>query len=133
MRKRVIAALAALSVCFGPVPEARAQSSTVCTAGNAVPFVRETITVSTSAIGLTRATYTPGGGVNPATVALISVQGGYNVRVWFDGTAPTTSAGIVIASGQTVYVCGSVLGTFKAIRDDASDAELAVQYFNVAQ
>ena len=132
MRKRVIAALAVL-VCFGAVPEVRAQSSTVCTAGNAVPFARETITVSTTAVGLTLATYRPGGGVNPATVALISVQGGQNVRVWFDGTAPTTSAGIVVASGQSFYVCGTVLGTFKAIRDDASDSELAVQYFNVAQ
>lgn len=133
MRKRIFAAFAALSVCFGPVPDVQAQSSTVCTAGNSVPFVRETITVSTSAVGLTRATYAPGGGVNPATVALISVQGGENVRVWFDGTAPTTSAGIVIQSGQSLYVCGPVLGTFKAIRDDSADAEIAVQYFNVAQ
>lgn len=133
MRKRVIAALAALSVCLGPVPEVKAQSSTVCTAGNAAPFTRETIAVSTSAVGLTRAIYAPGGGVNPATVALISVQGGENVRVWFDGTAPTTSAGIVIQSGQSLYICGPVLGTFKAIRDDSADSELAVQYFNVAQ
>ena len=132
MKRRFVAVLAALSVVFVPV-RGFAQSSTVCTAGNAVPFTRETITVSTAAIGLTRATYIPGGGVNPATVALISVQGGENVRVWFDGTAPTTSAGIVVQSGQSLYVCGTVLQTFKAIRDDSADSELAVQYFNVAQ
>lgn len=133
MRKRVIAALAALSVCFGPIPDVQAQSSTVCTAGNAVPFAKETIAVSTTAVILTRTTYIPGGGVNPATVALISVQGGENVRVWFDGSTPTSTDGIVIQSGQSVYICGPVLGTFKAIRDDSADAELAVQYFNVAQ
>ena len=133
MRKRFIAVLAALSVCFGPIPEVKAQSSTVCTAGNAVPFAKETIAVSTSAVILTRATYIPGGGVNPATVALISVQGGENVRVWFDGSVPTSTSGIVVQSGQSLYVCGTVLQTFQAIRDDSADSELAVQYFNVAQ
>lgn len=132
MKKRIIAALAALSVVFVPI-RGSAQSSTVCTAGNAVPFTRETITVSTTAVGLTRATYAPGNGVNPATVALISVQGGQDVRVWFDGTAPTDSVGIILVDGQSLYVCGNVLGTFKAIRDGSADAELAVQYFNVAQ
>jgi hypothetical protein len=133
MRKRIIAAVAAISVVLIPVPEVRAQSSTVCTAGNVVPFASETIVVSTNAVVLTRATYAPGGGINPATVALISVQGGNDIRIWLDGTAPTDTVGIIVSSGQSLYVCGTVLGTFKAIRDGSSDSELAVQYFNQAQ
>lgn len=131
MNRRFMVALVALAVCFGSAP-AGAQSPTVCTAGNVVPFAGETVAVSTNAIGLTRATYAPGNGVNPATVALISVQAA-DVRIWLDGTAPTDSVGIIVSAGQSLYVCGTVLGTFKAIRDGSTDAELAVQYFNVAQ
>lgn len=129
MKKRFFAVLTSLALVLAPWP-AGAQSSTICTAGNAVPFTHETITVSTSSVGLTASVYAPTDGTPRATVALLSVQGGQDVRVWFDGTAPTTSAGIVVASGQSLYVCGTVIQTVRLIRDGASDAEVAVQYFN---
>lgn len=110
-----------------------AQSTTECNLANLSAFARETVTVSTSSIGLTAATYNPGGGQNPAAAALVAVNAN-NMRVWFDGTAPTTSAGIIVLAGSSFVVCGIPgMAKLKMIRDDSTDVEVAVQYFAVPQ
>ena len=111
------------------LPPSRAPARADDCVGNgavAVPFAKETIAVSTTAIGLTAATYNPTDGPK-ATEALIGVQAA-NVRVWFDGSTPTTTAGQVFVSGQSFVVCALTLRKFLAIRDDGTDAELAVTY-----
>lgn len=111
---------------FPPSPAPARADDCVGNGAVSVPFAKETIAVSTSAIGLTEATYNPTDGPK-ATEALIGVQAA-NIRVWFDGTAPTTTAGQVFVAGQSFVVCALTLRKFLAIRDDAADAELAVTY-----
>lgn len=134
MNKRFLAVLTVLALICAPVPTIYAQQTTQCNNANQSAFAHETLTVSTTAKILTASVYNPGNGQLTATSALVSIQGGQNVRVWFDGTAPTTSAGIVVKDGQTVVVCGFPgLQKFQMIRDDGTDAEAAVQYFAPAQ
>lgn len=131
--KALLAPLTIVALICAPVPTVEAQNTTQCNTANLSAFASETITVSTSAVGLTAATYNPGNGQNPASAALVAVNTN-NLRAWFDGSAPTTSAGIIVAAGQSFVVCGIPgLQKLKMIRDDASDVEVAVQYFAVAQ
>ena len=84
---------------------------------------KESITVSTVAKTLTSGTY----GNNSR--AFIQCQGA-NVRYWLDGSTPTTSSGHILYVGDTLTLHTAVeLANFKAIRDDSTDAVLAVSYF----
>ena len=102
-----------------------------CTAANsqAVAFVKETVTVSTSSIGLTLATYQPTTG-QKAIEALVTVATS-SIRVWYDGSAPTSTVGHLFAPGQTFVVCQAGLPLLKMIRDTsaAADAPVSVTYF----
>lgn len=89
-------------------------------------FSRETITVSTTAIGPTIATSAPSSGpargvvVNPVT---------QDIRFTCDGTTPTASLGIRIAAGDTVVIYGeSNVNNLKMIREDASDSSVELAY-----
>jgi hypothetical protein len=124
MKKMAFLMIAALI--FAPIPTVFAQQQQ-CSAGGVSAFNHETITVSTTAKTLTASVYNPTDGPK-ATVAYVSVNAN-NLRAWFDGTAPTTSAGFVISAGQTFTVCGQDIPKLQMIRDDASDVEVAVQYF----
>lgn len=94
----------------------------------ALRFVsRETVAVSTTAIGLTAAKVTTA--VMMATVQVLTA----NVRVTFGGNDPTTSLGYQWQSGDVMEVWGQPdLLSFRAIRDDATDAALEVEYFGTA-
>lgn len=116
--------------------EARAQAT--CAPGSVnnispVPFAQESVTVSTSAVILTAATYRPTDGPN-AIQAMISV-GAQPIRVWFSGTAPTSTVGHYLAANTVFYICNGTLPTFKAIRDTAAsaDAVLSVTYLRAPQ
>jgi hypothetical protein len=61
-----------------------------------------------------------------ATVALIQAES-QSIRWRDDGTNPTTSAGMVIAAGETVFFTGSLSG-FRAIEVSAS-AKLNISYY----
>ena len=123
--KKLFAVILSL-ICFLPPSPAPARADECGSPASAVPFVKETIAVSTAAIGFTEATYNPTSGPK-ATQALIGVQAA-NIRVWFDGSIPTTTSGQIFVAGQSFVVCALSLRKFQAIRDDGTDAELAVTY-----
>jgi hypothetical protein len=77
----------------------------------------QSLTISTGSTALT----VP----STATHALISVDGG-DVRFWEDGTAPTASAGIYLASGFVGEL--PVSANFKLIRTGSVDASVQVSY-----
>ncbi len=125
MNRKTIAALVALSLTLAPIPSVYAQSND-CGVGPSVPFASETLTVSTTALGFTLATYAPSGGP-VANQALVFINTN-NVRAAFDGSAPTTSAGAILQAGQSILVCALSLSKTRFIRDDASDADVYVVY-----
>lgn len=84
---------------------------------------KESLTVSSTAKTLTSAVY------GTYTRALIQCQDA-NIRFWLDGSTPDTSTGHVLYKGEWMELHGSTeLTNFKAIRDDSTDAVLAVSYF----
>lgn len=103
-----------------------AQVSASCGSPNIVPINKETLTVSTTATGLTASSY------SGAIGALITVASA-DARMWFDGSTPTASVGHLIASGQSLTVCGVTIRQLKVIRAGASDTVLSVTYLGVPQ
>ena len=88
----------------------------------------ETITVSTSAIGITT------GLISDMTAkAFITVEDA-NIRYRIDGTDPTSSVGHPVTSGNSITLdTEQEIRNFKAIRSGESDAKLQVtlwDYFN---
>jgi hypothetical protein len=82
----------------------------------------ETITVSTTALRLTAATYTN------HDVARVNVQA-QAVRYRLDGVNPTTSVGAIAAAASVIELQNVYeIAGFRVIRDDASDSTLSVQY-----
>lgn len=65
-------------------------------------FAFESINVETTPVSLTAATHTPSGGT-PAAVATIQVLT-FAVRCRLDGTAPTTSEGILLQPGDIITI-----------------------------
>jgi len=90
-------------------------------------FASEEITVSTTAKILTAATYAPTG-AQRASLAFMTISGAA-ARARFDGIAPTTEVGHVIADGSGIKVCTVDIAKFQIIRDDAVDVELSVTYY----
>lgn len=90
-------------------------------------FAYEAVTVSNSAIGLTKATYDPGQEHQKAIRALITVETA-NMRYTYDGTTPTSTVGHLVGNGDVVTLNGyGNIKRFKAIRTD-SDASIKVTY-----
>lgn len=82
----------------------------------------EEITVSSSAVTLTAATY---GTLNQAMLTVA----GANIRYTVDGTTPTTDIGHILYDKDVLYLEGAdELAGFQAIRDDSTDAELSCSY-----
>lgn len=89
-------------------------------------FAHETIAVSSTAVGLTVATFSPASGPG-AQGALIAVEGGA-VRFWVDGTDPTAAVGVPAAAGTTITLNGqNGLRGFRVIRQTV-DAIVSVVY-----
>ena len=54
-----------------------------------------------------------------------------NVRARGDGTAPTTSEGQLISSGDTIYLGESEFSSMEFIRQASTDVELRGHFYNV--
>lgn len=88
-------------------------------------FAHESITVSSSSIGLTAATARKTNGTS-AQHALITIETD-DIRVYFDGTA-ADSSGHLFNDGDVIEIWGSnAIANFRAIRV-TNDATLRVSY-----
>lgn len=125
MIRRIFTLAVAVSLMLLPMPSVTAQSNE-CGPGPSVPFANETLTVSTTALPLTATVYAPSS--PPKADQAIIVVNSESIRIWFDGSTPTGSVGIILAAGQSVRVCALSLPKVKMIRDGASDSEVAVEY-----
>lgn len=98
-----------------------------------VPFTKESLTVSTSAVPLTASVYAPSGSAR--AVSAYMTVGADAIRVWFDGSAPSSTVGHYYASGTQITVCGVTISRIQFIRDTgaAGDATLSVTYSRPAQ
>ena len=107
-----------------------------CTGVNDVltPYAAESITVSSTALGFTAATYSPGvgstGGLDPNPPRMaVGVLETDQVRFLLHGGTPTSSVGLLVSSGSSITVCGATaIKNFRAIRV-TGDATLQVIYF----
>jgi len=96
-------------------------------------FASESVTVSTSAVGLTAASYAPAG-QQAARQAFITVESD-EIRYWLDGTAPTSTVGHFASTtppeNRIVLNSLSDITNFRAILDTGAggDATLRVSYF----
>lgn len=85
----------------------------------------EAIAVSSTAVGLTNATYM----VGHETLALITVETD-SIRWRADGEDPTATDGLLLPAGYSISIAGKlVLNNFKMIRV-TGDASVKVQYFH---
>jgi hypothetical protein len=104
--------------------------STACYPGalDLVPFTKESKTVSTASVSLTAATYAPTDG--PRAAAAMITVGAQPVRVWFDGTDPTSTVGHYFAANTIINVCQNTIALLRAIRDTSAtgDAIFSVTY-----
>jgi len=92
-----------------------------------VPFDHETITVSSSAVGLTQSKFS--NYLSSKLRAFITCEGA-QIRFWLDGTAPTSTDGHLLEAGQNLTIDSpDALTKFKAIRTGTTDATLRVSYF----
>lgn len=87
----------------------------------------ESITVSTTAVSFTAASYHPGTGTEDSKSVTCSVETSA-IRVKYDGNAPTATVGVYIASGKTFTVTGyNNISRVKMIRDTAASSDATVQ------
>ena len=87
---------------------------------NTVAF--ETITVSTTAIGFTSATF------GNADVAEVTLDGA-DIRFRLDGTAPTASVGHLLRDGDVLTIRNQTdIANFSAIRNAGANATISVSY-----
>lgn len=105
-----------------------------CTQQQVTPlkaFAQEAITVSTSAVKFTVATFSPGSG-GGAMEAFVTIATS-DIRVLFDGTAPTSTTGHKFQANGTFTVCGPDIPNLQMIRDTGagSDAVVTVSYLRV--
>ena len=83
----------------------------------------ETLSVSSSVVQLT-------GGVTGARsfVGVVETNG---VRMRTDGTDPTTTEGVLIASGKRIVLSESEIASAEFIRDGSSDGVIKGHYYNI--
>lgn len=92
--------------------------------GGLIPTGYESVTVANSSVGLTSATY------SNAQVAVMTLETA-QIRVRFDGTAPTTSEGHLIEVGDVITLnAGSQMALFHAIRTGATSGVLKITYYS---
>lgn len=90
-------------------------------------FAKEEITVGATAGSLSASVYQPSTGA-PAAEAYLSVEDD-TIRIWLDGSTPTSSAGHAIGSGAALTIRSlSDITNLKYIRVSAN-AKLKVTYF----
>lgn len=95
------------------------------------PFAFEQITVSSTAVGFTTATFAPSGS-GKADMAVVDVETNA-IRYRADGLNPTAAVGSPIAASGSFTVCGQAsIQVVRFIRQTA-DATLDVHYYRVGQ
>jgi hypothetical protein len=93
-------------------------------------FAYETLTVSTTALSLTAATYAPSDAntKGKAQKAIITAND-QPARFRYDSGTPTASVGHKLAAGETIVLYGITnITNFRVIREGATDVNLAVTY-----
>jgi hypothetical protein len=97
---------------------------------NRQAFAYETITVSTTALPLTAATYTPSDSSSKGKAQRAVVTANDQpARFTYNGTTPTATVGHKLGVGETLVITGFVnIAAFRIIREGATDVNLAVTY-----
>lgn len=94
------------------------------------PYTFESITISSSALGLTAGKYNPSDPNQPLKEAqcVVITSETDSIRYTFDGTTPTASLGHLMTSGGVLVLVGiSAIRNFRGIRTN-TDATLMVTY-----
>lgn len=128
LRKLGIVILASL-ITIGILSE-RNEVKAVCAGQTYTPvfFAKESLTVSTTAIGGTPSVYNPTGNVSSARYAFISVETN-PLRYWLDGSTPTASLGHLVNTNGNFEVCGvTAVKNFLMIRQGAADSTTMISY-----
>jgi hypothetical protein len=103
--------------------------------GKKKQFDKEAITVSTTAIGGTAAKIqhqvSSGSPVGyRATAAILQVTSANPLYLTFDGTTPSATNGINLATGDTMYIYGyQNISSLRMVRNGASDSAVNILYF----
>lgn len=94
-------------------------------------FAFEQITFTNTATSLTAATYAPTNQNRPATLAtLVCETASATLRARWDGTAPTSTVGVIINQGDAVTINGLVnIQQFQGIRTAATSVVCDVHYY----
>lgn len=129
MRRRLtLVGLIVLALC-GLSGTSKAGPNGCTNAPNLVSMAYEQITVSSTAVGFTAATFAPAGGI-PADMAQITVETNA-LRYRDDGLNPTAAIGFPILTNTAYTVCGLAnIRTARFIRQSA-DGTLNVIYYRV--
>lgn len=128
MRKVLIGLVVLLALTDTPL-----EADSGCAAGGAytaVAFASEKITVSSTAIGFTLATFAPSG--SPAATEAYCSNETNSIRFLTTGAAPAADTGVLVAAGSYIRVCQEDIRRFKAIRVSA-DGTLNCQYLRPPQ
>lgn len=91
---------------------------------NLKPLGYQQLTVSSTAVALTL----PATGIVRMAVMVVETDA---IRYRDDGTSPTASVGMPVASGGGVIVYNAAISKFKAIRQ-TNDAKLNISYYGDA-
>ena len=91
-----------------------------------VPLGYQQLTVSTTAVSLSKAQYDRAAGVAVAAFAQIASNG---ISVRDDGTAPEASTGLPFAAADKFWICRSSIAAFQAIRSGGADGTLNVIFY----
>lgn len=92
-------------------------------------FAHESVTIADTAGGtaLTSATYNPDG--EPGAVRAVLTLEAAQIRWTYDGTAPTTTVGHLMETGEKIALDGAeTIRQFRAIRTGATSGVLHVTY-----
>ena len=118
--RRVLFALLALAASALPASAACPNSQ------GFMAYAFETITVSSTALGFTAATFDTGGGAPLAALVTVESQ---PIRFRADAASPTTTVGHPASAGQMIDVCGEGnVRRFRMIRT-GTDSTVTVTYF----
>lgn len=94
------------------------------------PFAGESLTVSTTELPLTAATWKPTDG--PHAVAAYIVTEDQPVKWTVDGTTPTAAIGHEAPAGTEIVLLGArELANFQVIRSGGTDAVIYITYFRI--
>lgn len=92
-------------------------------------FAHEALTIDNTAggIALTAATYAPAGA--PGAVRAVLTLETAQIRWTYDGTAPTTTVGHLMETGEKVALTGAeTIARFRAIRTGGTSGVLHITY-----